>query len=123
MRCRDTCVEIGLANASDGRRRPAGAFRHLTAVRIFVDHSGFRANVLEKLVPLVQTSSHPRSIEADILSQGLHAKSDDECIGFAVTVREVFEVLINQIDTNKSAAKVLAESTRKLLTMKSAGRK
>jgi hypothetical protein len=77
--------------------------------------------VAKNLLPpnLISGGVNPLATLYDILSVGLHAKSDDDCIGLAVTVRQVFESLIIQIDTNKSAAKILAESTRKLLAVKS----
>lgn len=53
------------------------------------------------------------------LSEGLHEGSDERCIELAATIRQVVESFVIQIDAQKNAARVLAESTKKLLAKKS----
>jgi hypothetical protein len=53
------------------------------------------------------------------LSEGLHEGSDERCIELAATIRQVVESLVIQIDAQKNAARVLSESTKKLLAKKS----
>ena len=52
------------------------------------------------------------------LSEGLHAGSDGKCVELAVTIRQVLESLVIQIDAQKNAVRVLSESTKKLLAKK-----
>ena len=52
------------------------------------------------------------------LSEGLHARSDEDCIELAFTIREVLEGLLTQIDANKKAVKAITNGTKRLLAEK-----
>ena len=72
--------------------------------------------VKDLLPPILRPDGmNPLSILHDVLSQGLHAESDEECIELATTVREVLVFLVNQLARTKTAATSFTESMRKLL--------
>lgn len=49
------------------------------------------------------------------LSEGLHGRSDEECIALAMEIREVLVFLINQVAVTKTAGASFTDSMRKLL--------
>jgi len=62
---------------------------------------------------------NPLSTLHSLLSEGLHSKSDEDCIQSAMSVREVLVFLVNQVSVSKEASKSFTSSMRKLLQKKS----
>lgn len=52
------------------------------------------------------------------LSEGIHEKSDQECLKAAVDLREILEFLVTQIKTTAESSKKFTESMRKRLDEK-----
>jgi hypothetical protein len=61
---------------------------------------------------------NPLSTLYEVLSEGLHAESDERCIELAEEVREVLVFLVNRIENVKTADKAYTESMRRLLERK-----
>ena len=75
--------------------------------------------VKDLLPPILRPEGlNPLSILHDVLSEGLHAESDDRCIELAMQVREVLVFLVNQIEQSKVAGKNFTENMRRLLDRK-----
>ncbi len=53
-----------------------------------------------------------------ILSEGLHARSDDDCLQYSDQCRSIIIFLVNQISISKNAAKDFTTNMRKLLDKK-----
>jgi hypothetical protein len=62
---------------------------------------------------------NPLSTLHSLLSEGLHSKSDEDCIQSAMSVREVLVFLVNQVSASKEASKNFTTNMRKLLEKKS----
>lgn len=62
---------------------------------------------------------NPLSALHSTLSQGLHAESDEDCIKYAMAIREVLVFMVNQVAASKAAAKGFTESMKTLLEKKS----
>jgi len=61
---------------------------------------------------------NPLGVLHSVLSDGLHAKSDDDCLEDAAACRTVLIFLAAQIAANKNSAKEFTESMQKLLEKK-----
>lgn len=62
---------------------------------------------------------NPLSTLHSLFSEGLHSKSDEDCIQSAMSVRKVLVFLVNQVSASKEASKSFTSSMRKLLQKKS----
>jgi len=76
-----------------------------------------KIDLVKDLLPSIlrPDGMNPLSILHDVLSQGLHGESDEDCIELAMTVREILVFLVNQLTVTKTAATSFTESMRKLL--------
>lgn len=76
-----------------------------------------RIYIAKDLLPQsLMISGNPLEILYSSLSEGLHPGSTEEqCVELAVSIREVFESLVIQIQAQKTSAKALSEGTKKLL--------
>ncbi len=75
--------------------------------------------VKDLLPPILRPDGmNPLSALHSTLSEGLHASSEDECLGYAETCREILVFLVNQVAASKAASKGFTESMRKLLDKK-----
>ena len=61
---------------------------------------------------------NPLNILHDILSEGIHTKTDEECLEIASTIRETLVYLVNQVIQAKESSKLFTDSMRKLLAKK-----
>jgi hypothetical protein len=61
---------------------------------------------------------NPLSTLYEVLSEGLHAESDERCIKLAEEVREVLVFLVGRIENVKTADKRYVESMRRLIERK-----
>ncbi len=75
--------------------------------------------VKDLLPPILRPEGmNPLSALHSALSEGLHAGSDEECLEFAGTCREILVFLVNQVAASKAASKGFTASMRKLLEKK-----
>jgi len=80
------------------------------------------AIVKDILPPILRPDEmNPLSTLHSILSEGLHNKTDEECIEAAATVREVLVFLVNQVETTQTSSARFTESMRRLLDSKNTG--
>lgn len=76
--------------------------------------------VRDLLPPILRPDGmNPLSTLYSVLSEGLHAKSDDDCNDNAMTIREVLIFMANQLSASKAASKNFTEGMKKLLEKKS----
>ncbi|MGD8786450.1 MAG: hypothetical protein PVJ60_03425, partial [Phycisphaerales bacterium] len=61
---------------------------------------------------------NPLNILHSTLSEGIHAKTDEECLEIAESIREILVFLVNQILMAKEGSKKFTKSMRKLLDRK-----
>jgi len=61
---------------------------------------------------------NPLSVLHSILSEGLHAESDEACLDYAESCREILIFLVNQVAASKATSHNFTESMRKLLDKK-----
>lgn len=77
------------------------------------------ALVKDLLPPILRPEGlNPLSILHSALSEGLHAKSDDECLELSQHCREGLLFLVNQVSASKERAKSFTSSMRKILGKK-----
>ena len=62
---------------------------------------------------------NPLNILHDTLSEGVHTKTEEECLEIASTIRETLVYLVNQVIQTKESSKQFTDSMRKLLAKKS----
>ena len=62
---------------------------------------------------------NPLNILHDTLSEGIHTKTEEECLEIASTIRETWVYLVNQVIQTKESSKQFTDSMRKLLAKKS----
>lgn len=75
--------------------------------------------VKDLLPPILRPDSmNPLSALHSVLSEGLHAESDEECLELAQHCRQVLVFLVNQVAASKEAAKSFTSSMRKILEKK-----
>ena len=61
---------------------------------------------------------NPLNLLHSTLSEGLHAKTDDECLEIAGSIRDILVFLVNQILQTKESSKKFTSRMRKLLEKK-----
>ncbi len=61
---------------------------------------------------------NPLSLLHGVLSEGLHAESDERCLELAVEAREIIVFLATQVAESKSAAKSFTDRMHTLLDKK-----
>ena len=72
--------------------------------------------VKDLLPPILRPDEmNPLATLHSTLSEGLHAETDETCMEYAVSIREVLIFLVNQIETSKTASNQFTSSMRKLL--------
>lgn len=72
--------------------------------------------VKDILPPILRPQGmNPLSVLHSALSEGLHAESDEACLTYAETVREVLVFLVDQVAASKRASVGFTENMRKLL--------
>jgi hypothetical protein len=75
--------------------------------------------VKDLLPPILRPDGmNPLSVLHSILSEGLHAGSDEICLEHAASCREILIFLVNQVEASKNSARTFTESMRKLLSKK-----
>jgi len=75
--------------------------------------------VKDLLPPILRPEGmNPLSALHSALSEGLHAGTDEECLEYAESCREILVFLVNQVAASKAAAKGFTSSMRKLLEKK-----
>lgn len=78
------------------------------------------ALVKDLLPPILRPEGmNPLSNLHSILSEGLHGLSDEDCLEYAIAIREVLLFLVNQIAASKQSSKEFTSSMRKILEKKS----
>jgi hypothetical protein len=80
-----------------------------------------KIKLVQDLLPAIlrPNGMNPLSTLHSVLSEGLHAESDEDCMEYAMAVREVLVFLVNQVAASKAASKGFTESMKKLLEKKS----
>lgn len=61
---------------------------------------------------------NPLNLLHSTLSEGLHAKTDEECLEVAGSIRDILVFLVNQILQTKESSKKFTSRMRKLLEKK-----
>ena len=61
---------------------------------------------------------NPLGVLHTVLSEGLHAHSDEDCVALAATTREALVFLVSQVLSHKAASKTFTKNIRKLLEKK-----
>jgi hypothetical protein len=75
--------------------------------------------VKDLLPPILRPDGmNPLSVLHSSLSEGLHAGSDEECLGYARECREVLVFLATQVAASKATGRSFTDSMRKLLERK-----
>lgn len=75
--------------------------------------------VKDLLPPILRPEGmNPLAALHSALSEGLHAESDEQCLEYAETCREILVFLVNQVAASKAASREFTESMRKLLDKK-----
>ena len=75
--------------------------------------------VKDLLPPILRPSGmNPLGVLHSALSEGLHAESDDQCLAYAATCREILLFLVNQVAASKLASREFTESMKRLLEKK-----
>lgn len=76
--------------------------------------------VKDLLPPILRPNGmNPLSTLHSVLSEGIHAKSDEECIEYAESCRQILSFLVNQVMVSKSTSKTFTDNMRKILDKKS----
>ncbi len=80
-----------------------------------------KIDLVKDLLPAIlrPDGMNPLSALHSALSQGLHSKSDEDCLELAEYCREPLVFLVKQVAASKQAAKSFTSSMRKLLDKKS----
>jgi len=80
------------------------------------------ALVKDLLPPILRPDGiNPLSVLHETLSEGLHDKTDEDCMGLAATAREALVFLVNQVSATKNAGSKFTESMRRLLDRRHSG--
>lgn len=75
--------------------------------------------VKDLLPPILRPEGmNPLATLHSALSEGLHAESDEQCLEYAETCRQILIFLVNQVAVSKAASRGFTESMRKLLEKK-----
>ena len=75
--------------------------------------------VKDFLPPILRPNGmNPLAVLHSALSEGLHAESDEQCLEYAATCREILVFLVNQVAASKSASREFTESMKRLLEKK-----
>jgi hypothetical protein len=78
--------------------------------------------VKDLLPPILRPNGmNPLATLHSALSEGLHADSDEACLEYAGTCREVLVFLVTQVAATGAASRSFTESMRKLLERKAKG--
>ena len=76
--------------------------------------------VKDFLPPILRPNGmNPLSVLHSNLSEGLHAKSDEECLELSISIKEILLFLVKQISATKKSSKQFTKSMRKLIEKKS----
>ncbi len=80
-----------------------------------------KIDIVKDLLPpiLRPNGMNPLSVLHSALSEGLHAESDEECLKYSETLRQILIFLANQISSSLSASKSFTDNMRKILDKKS----
>lgn len=79
------------------------------------------ALVKDLLPPILRPQgNNPLSLLHGLLSEGLHGRTDEECLEDAAHIRDTLVFLVNQVILSKSSAKLFTDSMKKLLEKNSA---
>lgn len=77
------------------------------------------ALVKDLLPPILRPEGmNPLAVLHDALSDGLHGRSDEECLALAAEIREILVFLVGQIAATTAAAKGFTGAMRRLLEKK-----
>lgn len=79
-----------------------------------------KIKLVKDLLPAIlrPNGTNPLAVLHSVLSEGLHGKSDEDCLEYAMAVREVLVFLVNQVAASKATSKSFTESMKKLLEKK-----
>lgn len=80
-----------------------------------------KIELVKDLLPAIlrPNNSNPLVVLHSTLSKGLHDGSEDDCLNYAQTCREILVFLVKQIATSKSASKEFSANIQKLLDKRS----
>jgi hypothetical protein len=110
----DTLLDqVGDLLAGDEKVKYASALAETKKTRQTSDKI---ALVKDLLPPILRPDNmNPLATLHEVLSEGLHADTDERCLKLADAVRNVLIFLTSQIATTKSAGRAFSESMRSLL--------
>jgi hypothetical protein len=79
-----------------------------------------KINLVKDLLPssLRPGDVNPLGVLHSALSEGLHAKTDEDCLEYAEAVREALAFLVNRLTKTQEENKIFTESMEKLLREK-----
>jgi len=79
-----------------------------------------KIELVKDLLPeiLRPDGTNPLNLLHSTLSEGLHAKTDEECLNIAGSIRDILVFLVNQIFQTKESSKKFTTRMRKLLDKK-----
>jgi hypothetical protein len=77
--------------------------------------------LVKDLLPdsLRPNNMNPLAILHSSLSEGIHAKTDEDCLDIAINIRQILITLVDRIINTKRSQHTLSESMKKLLDKKS----
>ena len=70
-------------------------------------------------VSLRPNGVNPLGVLHSALSEGLHAETDQDCLEYAESIKQILVYLVNKLKRDESEAKIFSESMKKLLDKKS----
>jgi len=75
--------------------------------------------VKDMLPAILRPNNHnPLKLLHEFLSEGLHGKSDEECLAIAAELRKIIEFLVSQVSITKSKGLEFSEGMQRLLDKK-----
>ena len=79
--------------------------------------TGEKINIAKDILPdsLHQEGVNPLKTLYDVLSEGIHSNSDEECIKLAEIIRGIIVPLVNQVTTTIESQKEIKDRTKQLL--------
>lgn len=110
-------TEIAELIGPDDRDRFQAALAQAKRTRVAAE----KIDLVKDLLPpiLRPDGMNPLKTLHETLSEGLHAESDERCLGLAMEVREIIIFLATQVASSRQAAKSFTASMRSLLEKRS----
>lgn len=111
--------QIGQLMSGEEKTRYEEALVQAKGTRVASD----KIDIVKDLLPPILRPGgvNPLATLHSVLSEGLHAESDERCLELAMAVREVLAFMASQVAASHSAAQTFTENMKKLLDRKRDG--